>query len=286
MVFQAEDRTKTRKQRSEAAVQLALQGRWEDAANVNRAIIEQFPTDVEAYNRLGKALTELGRYGHARDAYQKALEVDPINAIARKNLARLASLGEGGAPRPATQKVLPQMFIEEMGKTSVTSVLHPNMEIAARMTAGDKVDLVRDNGSLVVKSPQSEFIGGLDPRLAQRLIKLMDAGNKYVAAISGLSGTNVKVFIRETFQHASQVGKLSFPPTVTEGFRPYVKERLVRKDAVEQTYYDSGDDEDWEPGHDSEEEVAQHKLGPSPVTDEDEEESGAAGIDDGDEEEE
>ncbi|MDP2673756.1 MAG: tetratricopeptide repeat protein, partial [Dehalococcoidia bacterium] len=230
------------------AIQLALQGRWDEAANLNKSIIGLFPTDVDAYNRLGKAMTELGRYGEAREAYQKALEIDPLNSIARKNLSRLATLGEEAAPRQATQKLSPRMFIEEMGKTGVTTLLKPNMEIAARMTAGDQIDLRRDNGALVVKTTADELIGEVEPRLGQRLIKLMEAGNEYVAAISSLNDTDVKVFIRETFQHPSQLGKLSFPPTVTETFRPYLKERLIRQDALEESYYESDEGEDWDTG--------------------------------------
>jgi tetratricopeptide (TPR) repeat protein len=257
------------------AIQLALEGRWDDAASLNRSIIDLFPTDVDAYNRLGKATTELGRYAEARDAYQKALEVDPLNVIARKNLSRLATLGKEAAPRPATQKLSPHMFIEETGKTSVTTLLRPNMEIAARMTAGDQVDLVRDNGALVIKSIQGEFIGELELRLAQRLIKLMDSGNQYVAAISGLTDNDVTVFIRETFQHASQAGKLSFPPAVTEAFRPYLKERLIRKDTLKEAYYASDDGEDWETGCDVEEaEVTIHKFGGTPGAHEEEESEG------------
>lgn len=272
MVFQAEDRARTKKQRTEAAIQLALQGRWDDAASLNRSIIDLFPTDVDAYNRLGKAMTELGRYGEARDAYRKALEIDPLNAIARKNLSRLATLGEEAAPRPATQKLSPHMFIEETGKTGVTNLLRPNMEIAARMTAGDQVDLVRDNGTLVIKSIQGELIGEVEPRLAQRLIKLMEGGNQYVAAVSGLTGDDVKVFIRETFQHASQAGKLSFPPAATEAFRPYLKERLIRQDALKEAYYASDEGEDWESGRDVEQaEVTIHKFGGAPGADEEEE---------------
>jgi len=272
MVFQAEDRARTKKQRVEAAIQLALQGRWDDAASLNRSIIDLFPTDVDAFNRLGKAMTELGRYAQARDAYQKALEIDPLNAIARKNLSRLATLGEEAAPRPATQKLSPHMFIEETGKTGVTTLLRPNMEIAARMTAGDQVDLVRENGTLVIKSIQEEFIGEVEPRLAQRLIKLMDSGNQYVAAISGLADNDVRVFIRETFRHASQAGKLSFPPAVTEAFRPYLKERLIRQDTVKEAYYASDEGEDWETGRDAEEaEVTIHKFGGTPGADEGEE---------------
>jgi len=274
MVYQAEDRAKVRRQQAEAAIQLALQGRWDEAANLNKSIIGVFPTDVDAYNRLGKAMTELGRYGEAREAYQKGLEIDPLNSIARKNLSRLATLGEAGAPRQATQKLSPQMFIEEMGKTGLTTLLKPNMQIAARMTAGDQVDLCRDNGALVVKTTANEFIGEVEPRLGQRLIKLMEAGNEYVAAISGLNETDVKVFIRETFQHPSQLGKLSFPPTVTETFRPYLKERLIRQDALEESYYESDEGEDWDTSPDTDEaEVTIHKFGGAPAVEEDEEET-------------
>ena len=105
MVFQAEDRAKAKKQQADLAIQLALRGRWAEAAQLNRSIIDSFPTDVDAFNRLGKAMTELGRYGEAREAYMKALEIDPLNTIARKNLARLATLGEVSAPRAATQKL-------------------------------------------------------------------------------------------------------------------------------------------------------------------------------------
>ncbi|HEU4760441.1 MAG TPA: tetratricopeptide repeat protein [Dehalococcoidia bacterium] len=253
MVFQAEDRAKAKKQQAELAIQLALQGRWTEAVQLNRSIIDSFPTDVDAFNRLGKAMTELGRYGEAREAYMKALEIDPLNSIARKNLARLATLGEEAAPRAGSQKLSPQMFIEEMGKTGITTLIRADMDIAARMTAGDQVLLQRQNGTLIIKTTNAEYIGEIEPRLAQRLIKLMDGGNEYVAAISALGEQDVRVFIRETFQHASQTGKLSFPPTVTESFRPYVKERLLRQDTGE-TYFDEGEEGDeWEPGGESDE---------------------------------
>src|SRR3990170_3002322 len=235
MVFQAEERAKAKKQQTDTAIQLALQGRWDEAVSLNKAIISRFPADADAYNRLGKALTELGRYGEAREAYQKAQEIDPLNSIARKNLSRLAIVGKKMAPRRATQKLSPQMFIEETGKTSVTMLLRPKMEVAARMSAGDEVNLMLDNGSLVVGSTEGEFIG-------------------------------------ETFQHPSQLGKLSFPPAVTEAFRPYVKERLIRQDSPDEAYYDSEDGEDWETSRDSHEaEVAVHQFGGKPGGDQDSE---------------
>jgi hypothetical protein len=167
------------------------------------------------------------------------------------------------------------MFIEEMGKTGVTTLLRPNMEIAARMTAGDLVNVAAATGSLAVRSLQDELIGEVEPRLAQRLIKLIQGGNQYVAAIAGLSDGEVRVFIRETFQAPNQIGKLSFPPTVTETFRPYVKERLVRKDAADEPYYESDENDDWEtrPQGDEAEETIQRFTGSSAADEEDEEDT-------------
>ena len=63
-----EDKSKTKKSQTKMAVALAMERRWEEAAGVNRAIIEDFPDELEAYNRLGKALSELGQNGEASEA--------------------------------------------------------------------------------------------------------------------------------------------------------------------------------------------------------------------------
>ena len=43
-----------------------MESRWQEAADTNRSIIELFPEDIEASNRLSKALPELGDYPQAR----------------------------------------------------------------------------------------------------------------------------------------------------------------------------------------------------------------------------
>jgi len=250
MVFTADDRTRLfRRQRTQQAIQLAMQGQWQEAAAVNRAIIAVFPNDVDAYNRLGKALTELGRYSEAREAYSKSLELDALNSIAQKNLARLATLGEEAAVQAeGGQKLSPQMFIAETGKTCMTILIRPASEVAARMTAGDQVFLRRQNNTLLVESSQGEYLGEVEPKLGMRLIKMMDGGNQYAAAIATLNQDDVGVIIKETFQHPSQAGKLSFPPTTGDAFRPYTKEGLVRRDVEEEedSFEDGEDAEDWD----------------------------------------
>jgi hypothetical protein len=91
MVFQAEDRTRAKKQQADVAIQMALQGRWAEAVQLNRAIVESFPTDVDACNRLGKALTELALRRGAR-VLQRALDIDPLNS----SRARTGAAGNSG----------------------------------------------------------------------------------------------------------------------------------------------------------------------------------------------
>src|SRR5579884_4465370 len=91
-IFHSEDRLRQKQQRADRAINLAMQNRWAEAADLNRELIQEFPKDVDAHNRLGKALMELGRYREARDAYAEALRLDPMNSIAQKNLARLEKL--------------------------------------------------------------------------------------------------------------------------------------------------------------------------------------------------
>ena len=130
----AEDRIRLRRVLPERAIALAMENRWSEAADVNRKIIELYPNDADAYNRLGKALLEMGRYRDALATYQRAVELDPNNVIARKNVERLAHLAEK-APEPAAEpavtaprergpaRINPTMFIEETGKTGVTTLI-------------------------------------------------------------------------------------------------------------------------------------------------------------------
>ncbi|MCH8050579.1 MAG: tetratricopeptide repeat protein [Chloroflexi bacterium] len=249
MVFQAEHGTRTKKQQADIAIQMALQGQWEQAVDINRAILESFPAEVDACNRLGKALTELGRYADASDSYTKAIEIDPLNLIARKNLSRLATLGKTAPKKKsknaASQKLSPEMFIEERGKTTITELAQPDMDVVNQLTAGDLVKLERDKkGNVFVQTMAGERFGDVESRLGQRLVKLLDGGNEYVTAISSLHEDGVKLFIRETLQGPSQVGKLSFPPTVGEPVRTNGKQRLGSGDEDDSWALDDPDEAD------------------------------------------
>lgn len=255
MTNQTDDRVRIRRQRADQAIKLAMQAKWEDAAQVNRQILSIFPNDVDAYNRLGKALTELGRYGEARAAYTRSLEIDGANSIAKKNLSRLDALVESEAPGvEVRQKVDPDLFIEETGKTGVTVLQQPDTRALQRMTAGDLVLLSQQGNQLAVTDPAGVYLGAVDARLALRLANLMRTGNQYAAAIASVSptGENARVIIKETLQSPENAGRLSFPPTAPDGFRPYTREGLLKYDLDDdETEHEEQDDSDQWDGGDS-----------------------------------
>jgi tetratricopeptide (TPR) repeat protein len=247
MTYQAEDKARVKRVRTEQAIQFAMQSRWDDAISANRAIIAAFPEEPDAYNRLGKALGETGKIKEAREAYQKALELDPSNMIARKNLERLASARAKTEPDRA-QQVDTSLFIEEMGKTGVTMLKTPNRKMLGTLNAGDEVALKSVGSRLTVETMAGEYISDVEPKLALRLTKLMTGGNKYAAAVAGMSTDGVRVIIKETFQHPSQVGRLSFPAgKAGDVVRPYTKESMVRSDLEEEEEY-AEEAEEWEEG--------------------------------------
>jgi tetratricopeptide (TPR) repeat protein len=262
---QPEERARQQRQLTDQAINLALESKWEEAAATNRQLLGLFPRDLSTLNRLGKALSELGQYAEARQAYSEALEVDPTNNIARKNLDRLATLGDGAtARRTSHERMDPRLFIEETGKTGFTQLLDlATRQTLGLLTAGDQVYFGRDGNVLWVLNAEQERIGRIEPRLASRLIRFMEGGNQYAAGIAELRDHEVRIIIRETFLHPSQFGKVSFPARGGgETIRAYTKESLVRHNDEEDEYnedgeyVDDGDDDEMEDLHETDLEEA------------------------------
>ncbi|HLB28011.1 MAG TPA: tetratricopeptide repeat protein, partial [Dehalococcoidales bacterium] len=227
MAYHEEESTRLRRQTSRQAIALAMEGRWREAVTANQHLIESFPNDVDAYNRLGRAHMELGEYALAKEAYQKAIKVDPYNTIAQKNLNRLSHLKEKEGEVDGQEKVEPQQFIEEVAKAGVVNLRRlASAEILAKAVAGSKVNLKVDGPRLLVENSHGEYLGQVEPRHAQRLIKLMAGGNKYVASIVSSAENAVAVIIRETYQHPSQSGKTSFPSRGSESVRAEMDDRI------------------------------------------------------------
>jgi hypothetical protein len=242
-----EEKARLMRQMSQEAISLAMQGRWKEAVTVNENIIESIPDDVDAYNRLGKAYFELNEFDKARDAYNKALVISPSNGIARKNIAKLSQIKASKVSvKEDRPKASLHLFIGDVGKSGVINLhqLGP-VEVLAKITAGDQVNLKVSGQQLTVESEDGEYLGMVEPQHGPRLAKMINSGNKYTAAIVSLDDNKVKVMIRETFQSPSLAGKLSFPATKAEGFQTHIKDTILREGAGDEEFQEESEDEEF-----------------------------------------
>ena len=248
----AEEKERLKKQWTDLAIQQALASQWEEAVITNKSILNLFPHEANAYNRLGKAFSELGQYAEARQAYSQTLKYSPNNTIAKKNLERLSLLQEEPVQiHTGAERIDPRLFIEETGKTGTTELFNiAPTSVLAKVGVGDKVQLHVSGHTLLVRNAAGEDIGQIEPRLANRLINFMEGGNRYAAAILAMENGQVRLIIREEYQHPSMFGKVSFP---SQGggdmIRAYIKDSILRYDRDEEEelgnedeYYDGGEE--------------------------------------------
>lgn len=246
------------KTQTDAAIASALAQDWGKAVEANRAVLRIVPNNIEALNRLAKALLELGELSEARDAVNGALQLDSTNTIARRNCDRLER-AEAAAPVSRQKKrarrskrataikeasstygsqAMPtdpqssarnvfsaHLLMSEAGKSTIATLIDATDRTAVgHLNSGEALTLSREGNRLLAHSRRGEPVGRVHPRLAQRIFSLMDAGNRYEAAfLRDHPAEGVQVIIGEVYQDPSQEGRPSFPPSGASDFRGYVR---------------------------------------------------------------
>ena len=219
---------------TEQAIAGATAARWDEAADINRKLLEYGP-DAEAENRLAKSLWEMGDLGGAREHYQKALALDPTNRIAERNIDRLKLLmveaGDRIVAADPTSKAPVSIFVEETGTTGFAHLGElARAKVLAQVNPGDSVELVAEGKHLIAFS-NGIRVGVVEPRVAARLLKLMADGNTYAAGVTSLGAQDVRIIIREMYQDPRNYGKVSFPMAArSTDLRPYTRGTLLRED--------------------------------------------------------
>ncbi|MEO5703586.1 MAG: tetratricopeptide repeat protein [Candidatus Limnocylindrales bacterium] len=226
--------TRIKRTLAEQAIASAAAGKWSEAADTNRRLLEMGP-EADTENRLAKALWELGELGSAREHYQAALALDPTNRIAERNIDRLRTLlvaaGEKTVPAQDGSKAPVRIFVEETGKTGFAHLIDlPEAKKLAQVNPGDSVEMTAEGNRLIAFS-NGMRIGVVEPRVAARLLKLIAEGNKYLAGVTSLGAQDVRIIIREIYQDPRNYGKVSFPTAAkSTDLRPYTKGTLLRED--------------------------------------------------------
>jgi tetratricopeptide (TPR) repeat protein len=241
--------TRIKRTLAEQAIASAAAGKWSEAADTNRRLLEMGP-EADTENRLAKALWELGELGAAREHYQAALALDPTNRIAERNIDRLRTLlvaaGEKTVAAQDGSKAPVRIFVEETGKTGFAHLIDlPDAKKLAQVNPGDSVEMTAEGNRLIAFS-NGMRIGVVDPRVAARLLKLIADGNKYLAGVTSLGAQDVRIIIREIYQDPRNYGKVSFPTAAkSTDLRPYTKGTLLREDEeLEEDLEDDVEDEE------------------------------------------
>ena len=241
--------SRLKRQLADQAVAAATAAEWTEAVEINRRQLE-LGADIEAENRLAKALWELGQLAEAREHYQAALALDPTNRVAERNIDRLKTLlVEAGAttvPAGVGSKAPVALFVEETGKTGFAFLTDLAKRAAiAQVNPGDLIEL-EPKGNVLLAKADGVRVGAVEPRVAARLLKLMADGNKYQAAVTSISDVDVRIIVREIYQDVRNYGKVSFPTAAkSTDMRPYTKGSLLRdeEDLEEELEADVEDEE-------------------------------------------
>ncbi len=220
-----DERQRMKLRLQEYAVELATKNQWNEVIEINRQIL-LLGEDPETYNRLGKAFFELGSYSESYEHYQQTLRISPTNVIARKNLARLEVMMTRGLDqfRPTSnnrEQVDMLLFVTEAGKAVISTLIEtPRSPAVESLTVGEKIALVQEGEYVLATDTDGNVIGRLEPRLAKRYIELVKRGNQFVTAVAQCDTRQVRLLIRETYQHPDQRDKISLPVKFSE-ISPY-----------------------------------------------------------------
>jgi len=211
------------------AIQTALHGDWYNATQINKALINDNPRDIEALNRLAFAFTITGKIRQAKSAYKKVLQIDPLNPIALKNIKRITGMSFQTNKKNTTISIpVNHAFIEETGKTKIVELINlAQLKVIATLTVGQRLDVYIKRSKIFLKNQSKQYIGVLPDDIGKRLIKFVRGGNKYGAYVKSASSHSVVVFIKEQLRKERFRDQPSFLQTTNN--RLMFEKRMQKK---------------------------------------------------------
>jgi len=191
---------------TDQAIKAALDQQWEQAIELNQAILAENPEDIATLNRLGFAHRQLGQIKEARLAYQQVIHLDRFNPIAQKSLDKLSSFNTNTNTSHNESPRVKTSFIEEPGKTKTVQLVRPTQsDLVLNLNPGTPVILLSMNRHVRIVTQSKKYIGFLPDDLGYKLGKLMRLGYKYQAVVKSAENKSITIFIIET--NRSKKGK-------------------------------------------------------------------------------
>jgi len=220
------------------AIKAAQEERWPDAIALNQELLEVDPRNIGALNRTGFAYLQQQSHQEAATAYQRVLEIDSSNSVAKKYLDIIRRKQPVKLPKALRHTD----FVDEPGKTKSTNLSRlADAEVLSNLSVGMDCDLKPSKNRISVRC-EGKYIGSLPDDLMARLIQLIEAGNVYSVKIQSLKNNNVTIFIRER-ERADVVAHIASFPNDSASMLTLDVSDMSRDDEEPVYMGETGDDE-------------------------------------------
>ena len=208
------------------ATQLALKGEWKKAITANKQILSMNKSDVSALNRIGKAQLELGKLKDSKKSYTKALQIDPLNAIARRNLKELEQMKDAKTLQGKKQNtsnleklVRNEILIQTASRSAEFIIDKPNSRAIQNLVPGTELAITTSTNGIEITNTKKVSLGSIEPRSSIRLKTCIDGGSKFeVIFKENFENTGI-IQILETHRDPSVILETPFIHSIVESER-------------------------------------------------------------------
>lgn len=209
------------------AIEASLQQNWKQAIELNSMILKDYPTNLDAKIRLGRAYLQVKDFTKAKKIFRDALKTDPINTLALKNLefakAEKTESATGG------NHLNTKSLLKEPGTTHEAKVTIKGRGLAIEdFVAGEELPIKVKRKSVEIykyKKERKVFVGTIeDAYVVQKANCVLDRNEKlYITYVRG-KDNEIWVLIKSSLP--------VFKPDKIE-IRPYLKKGTIEEPDLE-----------------------------------------------------
>ena len=208
------------------ATQFALKGDWKKAISTNKEILSLNKLDVQALNRIGKAQLELGKLKDSKKSYTKALQIDPLNTIARRNLKELEQMKDAKTLQGKAQNksnleklVRNDILIQTAARSAEFIIDKPNSRAIQNLVPGVELLIQASDSGVEITNSRKVALGTIEPRSALRLKTCIEGGSQFEVIFKDFFGHSGVIQILEIYREPSITLKTPFINSIIDDER-------------------------------------------------------------------
>ena len=208
------------------AIEASLQLNWKQAIELNSEILKDYPNNLDAKIRLGRAYLQNKDFTKAKKIFKDVLKIDPINALATKNLELVkAEKTEFNGITHFNAKAL----LKEPGTTQEAKITIKGRGIKLEdFISGEELTIKVKKKAIEIfknKKDRKVFVGSVeDSYVVQKANSVLDKGEKlHITYVRG-KDNEIWIHIKASIP--------VFKPDKIE-IRPYLKRGTIEEPEIE-----------------------------------------------------